>query len=100
MTVQELIDILSSFDPEAPVIGAFQPSYPLFGDIQAVNLDDSVEGHNYEAPDPDPDDLLADGCAVCGNDISDTAHAPGAGSGQVVIAIGEGGGYGKREWFY
>jgi len=32
-TVGELIEYLSEFDPETPVAGAFQPSYPLAYDI-------------------------------------------------------------------
>lgn len=34
MQVQRLIELLQRMDPEAQVIGAFQPGWPITGDVE------------------------------------------------------------------
>ena len=58
-TVQDLIDLLSDFDPDAPVLIAHQPSWPLaevVGDVTVIEKDeddddDDEEGYEDNAPD-------------------------------------------------
>lgn len=102
MRVRELIEQLRYFDQDAEVKGVFQPSYPLVGDILGAVLDDGddrVDPHNYEWPEPDEAKPMNDACAVCGDEIDADQHAPNAKSVRVILAVGDGFEYGKRDWY-